>query len=342
MNINNDKILEKGTTEKENNEIKDIFETDKLEITYNEESGNKIVNGFLFQETIGRGAYSKVKKCTNIKTQKEFAVKIIKNYLLKKKKKAFDKTSEGSLLIHYMIEDAMNEIKTYKAIPKNHPNILSLYQILYDKEKDKTYLIMELAEPLITVNEETGIFTLNNKFDNNKYDEKLIKQWILDIALGIKFLHENNIAHCDIKSDNILLGKDGKCKLSDFGSSLRMNEPEDNILRTQGNIYFFPPELVEDKEKEKKSIDYQAVDIWAFGISIYTFIFKRLPFMPENRENIVELFKEISDVNFDFNKNGIKISKEMKELLGHILEKDPEKRFKANDIVNYPWLNQNN
>ena len=170
---------------------------------------------------------------------------------------------------------------------------------------------MELAEPLITVNEETGIFTLNNKFDNNKYDEKLIKQWILDIALGIKFLHENNIAHCDIKSDNILLGKDGKCKLSDFGSSLRMNEPEDNILRTQGNIYFFPPELVEDKEKEKKSIDYQAVDIWAFGISIYTYIFKRLPFMPENRENIVELFKEISDGNFDFNKNGIKISKEM-------------------------------
>ena len=37
---------------------------------------------------------------------------------------------------------------------------------------------MELAEPLVTINEETGIFTLNNKFDNNKYDEKLIKKWI--------------------------------------------------------------------------------------------------------------------------------------------------------------------
>ena len=64
--------------------------------------------------------------------------------------------------------------------------------------------------------------------------------------------------------------------------------------------------------------------------------------MPENRENIVELFKSISDGNFDFNKNGIEISKEMKELLGHILEKDPEKRFTANDIVNYPWLSQSN
>ena len=317
----------------EKNISKNIIETDKIEIIYDEESGHKIVNNFIFQGIIGLGAFSKIKRCT--------AVKVIKNYLLRKKKKAFDKTSSGSLLIHYMIEDAINEMKTYKAIPKEHPNILSLYQILNDNEKDKTYLIMELAEPLVTINEETGIFTLNNKFDNNKYDEKLIKKWILEIASGLKFLHENNIAHCDIKSDNILLGKDGKLKLSDFGSSLRMNEPEDNILRTQGNIYFFPPELVEDKEKEKKSIDYKAVDIWDLGISIYTYIFKCLPFMPENRENIVELFKAITESNFDFNKNGVTISEEMKKLLMHLFEKDPEKRFTADDIVNYPWLNQN-
>ena len=325
----------------EKNISKNIIETDKIEIIYDEESGHKIVNNFIFQEIIGRGAYSKVKRCIDKETKKELAVKVIKNYLLRKKKKAFDKTSSGSLLIHYMIEDAINEMKTYKAIPKEHPNILSLYQILNDNEKDKTYLIMELAEPLVTINEETGIFTLNNKFDNNKYDEKLIKKWILEIASGLKFLHENNIAHCDIKSDNILLGKDGKLKLSDFGSSLRMNEPEDNILRTQGNIYFFPPELVEDKEKEKKSIDYKAVDIWDLGISIYTYIFKCLPFMPENRENIVELFKAITESNFDFNKNGVTISEEMKKLLMHLFEKDPEKRFTADDIVNYPWLNQN-
>ena len=246
----------------EENITKKIIETDNLVIKYDEESGHKIVNEFMFQDTIGRGAYSKVKKCININTKKELAVKVIKNYLLKKKKKAFDKTSEGSLLIHYMIEDAINEIKTYKSLEQNHPNVLSLYQILNDKEKDKTYLIMELAEPLVTVNEETGVFTLNNKFNNDKYDEKLTKKWILDIASGLKFLHDNNIAHCDIKSDNILLGKDDKLKLSDFCSSLRMNEPEDNILLILGNIYFFPRELVEDKEKEKKNIDYKAVDIW--------------------------------------------------------------------------------
>ena len=242
-----------------------------------------------------------------------------------------------------MIEDALNEIKTYKAIPSEHPNILSLYQILNDKEKDKTYLIMELADKgsLVTLDENTGIFTLNKNYDNNKYDEKLIKKWILDIASGIKFLHDNNIAHCDIKSDNIVIGKDGRCKLADFGNSLRINEVEsDNILRTQGNIYFFPPELVDEKEKDKKNIDYKPVDIWMLGVSIYTCIYKRLPFVPEIRDNIIELFKEIGNANFDYKKNGITISDEMQKLLEHLLNKDPEKRFTANDIVNYPWLNE--
>ena len=323
-----------------------IIETDNAEISYDEKTGQKIVNEFLFQETLGKGAYSKVKKCLNTKTNQEFAVKIINNYLLRKKKKAFDKTNTGSLLIHYMIEDAINEIKTYKALPCEHPNILSLYQIINDKEKDKTYLIMELAEKgsIVTLDEKTGVFTLNKNYDNNKYDEKLIKSWILDIAKGIKFLHENNIAHCDIKSDNIVLGKDGHCKLADFGNSLRINEDEnENFLRTQGNIYFFPPELVEEKEKEKekKNIDYKPVDIWTLGVSIYTCIYKCLPFVPENRENIVELFKSISNANIDYNKNGVNISDDMKTLLQHLLEKDPEKRFTANDIVNYPWLNKN-
>ena len=287
----------------ENDNTKKIIETDSVEIKLDETSGNKIVNEFLFKETLGRGAYSKVKKCINTKTNQEFAVKILNNYLLRKKKKAFDKTNEGSLLIHYMIEDALNEIKTYKAFPSNHPNILSLYQIINDKEKDKTYLIMELAEQgsLVTLDEKTGVFTLNKNYDNNKYDEKLIKSWILDIASGIKFLHDNNIAHCDIKSDNILLGKDGKCKLADFGNSLRINEGDnDNFIRTQGNIYFFPPELVEEKEKEKKAIDYKPVDIWMLGVSIYTCIFKCLPFVPDVRDNVIELFQEISIANFDF------------------------------------------
>ena len=58
--------------EKEQKEnIKKIIEADKAEISYDETTGNKIVNEFLFQENLGRGAYSKVKKCINKKTNED-------------------------------------------------------------------------------------------------------------------------------------------------------------------------------------------------------------------------------------------------------------------------------
>ena len=318
----------------------EIFETDKVTVNYDKKTGNKIVNEFYFLDTIGRGAYSKVKKCINLNTREEFAVKILNKRLLRKKKKSYGKTKEGTLKINYMIDDALNEINIYKTFNEYSNNVIRLYQILNDNKKDKTYLIMELAQkgPLVTLNEKTGIFCINSNYNNNIYDEKLIKKWILDIAKGLKFLHENNVVHRDIKSDNILIDKNGVCKIADFGCSIKLkpNQP-DLFSKTEGNMYFFPPEFVDGKSK--KQFGYKPVDIWAFGVSIYTCIFKSLPFLPENRENVVELFKEIREAKFDFNKNGIKISKDMEILLGHILDKDPNKRFTAKDIVNYPWLN---
>jgi len=322
------------------NKIYEIIETDKVTINYDKKTGNKIVNEFYFLDTIGRGAYSKVKKCINLNTREEFAVKILNKRLLRKKKKSYGKTKEGTLKINYMIEDAINEINIYKSFPEGNDNVIRLYQILNDNKKDKTYLIMELAQkgPLVTLNEKTGVFCINKNYRDDIYDEKLMKKWILDIAKGLKFLHENNVVHRDIKSDNILIDKNGHCKIADFGCSIKLkNNQPDLFSKTEGNMYFFPPEFVDGKSK--KQFGYKPVDIWAFGVSMYTCIFKSLPFLPENRENVVELFKEIREAKFDYNKNGVKISKDMEILLGHILDKDPNKRFTAKDIVEYPWLN---
>ena len=338
-NLKDDTNINYGKSQISENKT-NIFETDKVTVTYDKKTGNKIVNDFYFLETIGRGAYSKVKKCVNLKTNEEFAVKILNKRLLRKKKKSYGKTKEGTLKINYMIEDALNEINIYKSIQGTNKNVLKLYQILNDNKKDKTYLIMELAEkgPLVTLNEKLGIFCINSNYRDDIYDENLIKTWIYDTANGLKFLHDNNIVHRDIKSDNILIDKNGHCKIADFGCSIKLKNGQPDIFtKTEGNMYFFSSEFVDGKNK--KQFGYKPVDIWALGISIYTCIFKSLPFLPENRENVVELFKEIREAKFDFNRNGIKISKEMETLLLHILEKDPQKRFTAKDIVEYPWLN---
>ena len=114
---------------------------------------------------------------------------------------------------------------------------------------------MELAQkgPLVTLKEKTEIFCINSNYNNNIYDEKLIKKWILDIAKGLKFLHENNVVHRDIKSDNILIDKNGVCKIADFGCSIKLkpNQPDFRKLR---EICIFSPKN-SSMEKAKNNSD---------------------------------------------------------------------------------------
>lgn len=102
----------------------------------------------------------------------------------------------------------------------------------------------------------------------------------------------NNIAHRDIKSDNIFINSDGKCKIGDLGMAIKI-ENKDSYTKTEGNLYFYPPEFCD--EKEDQSFSLKPVDIWAFGVTIYTCIFKKLPFVPNGTSNPLELFKIISE-----------------------------------------------
>ncbi len=68
-------------------------------------------------------------------------------------------------------------------------------------------------------------------------------------------------------------------------------EGEDKLSKTEGNLYFYPPECCQGKS------DYFAgkpVDIWAMGVTIYIVTFQKLPFLPNNLSNFLELFEVIS------------------------------------------------
>lgn len=174
------------------NTTQSIIETTTVLVSY-DENENKIVNEYFFKETIGKGAYSKVKRAMNLQTKKEYAVKILNVRLLKKKKKTVGTSSEGTIKINYMIEDAMNEIKLYKSLPAMNDNILKLYEILIDEKKEKIYLVMELAEwgTIVSLDENNGVFSINPHFES--YDEKIIKGFIIDISKGIQFCKMNTI-----------------------------------------------------------------------------------------------------------------------------------------------------
>ena len=120
-------------------DIENIKESEMIK-NYDEQ-GNKYYNEYKYVKTLGQGAYSKVKLVT--KNDEKFAMKIINKKELKKKK-IFKHDNDGNMIVTNLLKDALKEIAILKKL--NHPNIIKLYEILHNYEKEKIYLIMEYAE----------------------------------------------------------------------------------------------------------------------------------------------------------------------------------------------------
>jgi len=164
------------------------------------------------------------------------------------------------------------------------PRIVRCYGCFIGKEAG---LVVELME--------ISIHKRYIRQDGADLSWKTAYQICLDIALGLKFLHErkpNYFIHGDLKSDNILLDKDNRAKLSDFGSSKLKYEAQNNstqytiLGKNTGTANMLAPELVKEliisnnlvtglSDKAKTS---KESDIYSFGLVLIELTTRRVPF----------------------------------------------------------------
>jgi len=97
---------------------------------------------------------------------------------------------------------------------------------------------------------------------HKRYSENVVKCILWQVLKGIEVLHERNIIHRDIKSDNVLVSKTGEVKLSDFGFSCQLEQKKPRRTSVVGTVCWMAPELV----KSSSSGYDAAIDIWSFGI----------------------------------------------------------------------------
>ena len=312
--------------------------------------GNKYYNEYKFIKILGKGSYSKVKlvKKDNI----NYAMKIIDKKILKNKK-IFKQDKDGNIIVTNLLKDALKEIAILKKL--DHPNIIKLYEILHNHQKQKIYLILEYAEygDIINYDEEKEIFNINSHVEemynqrdlgynmgqsigNKKYyEEKDIRHFIKHILLGLDYLHKNGIIHHDIKPNNILLCKKKICKITDFNfSSILENLDEDNIgSNGESADNFKAPETIhlnDDSINEDKEYQGKPLDIWAFGVTLYIITYLKFPF--DTDKNVLELYRIIKEekVNFPIEPW---YSPKIKYLIKKCLEKDPQKRYTTDEIL---------
>ena len=140
-------------------------------------------------------------------------------------------------------KDAFNkltsEINLLSAI--RHPNIVKLYEVLKpnssDPPLDYYLMFMELC---------TGGDLLHFVRKRRKVPEKLAKQFMKQIISALGYLHHQNIAHRDIKLENILLDNLGQIKLCDLGISLALPKPpkEQMMFDSCGTPAYMAPEVI--------------------------------------------------------------------------------------------------
>lgn len=339
-------------------DIENIKESEMIK-NYDEQ-GNKYYNEYKYVKTLGQGAYSKVKLVT--KNDEKFAMKIINKKELKKKK-IFKHDNDGNMIVTNLLKDALKEIAILKKL--NHPNIIKLYEILHNYEKEKIYLIMEYAEygNIVDYDEDSGIFKINshisdiyNKIKDKEksfneikyYKEDDIRSFCKNIVLGLDYLHKNGIIHRDIKPNNILLCKKGICKITDFNfSSILDNLNVDDIGKDVDSAdNFKAPETIydinevdkedsndqknENKEKKEKTFKGKPLDIWALGVTLYIMAYLKFPF--DSDKSILDLYNKIKNEKVKFPRDPF-FTRKLKFLIEKCLEKDPENRKTTEEIL---------
>jgi serine/threonine protein kinase len=169
-----------------------------------------------------------------------------------------------------------------------------------------------------------NLFNAINKM--GKLPESLAKNIFRQLIETIKYIHSKNIVHRDIKPDNILLNLNNNIKLCDFGVS---KEIKKDILISDscGTPAFIAPEILLNKP-----YDPYIADIWSCGVVLYIMVSGFFPFTGINE---TQLHKSILSGKFPKPNS---ISKELMDIINKILELNPNKRIKLDEILNHPWM----
>ncbi|MAE86709.1 MAG: hypothetical protein CMB80_28500, partial [Flammeovirgaceae bacterium] len=157
------------------------------------------------------------------------------------------------------------------------------------------------------------------KSEGNRFDEEVIWSYFIQIALGVKYLHDNNIIHRDLKSSNLFIHRNTEkkeiIKIGDFGISKIIY---DNIKSCTviGTPLYMSPEVLNQRNYDKK------IDLWAMGCILFEMIELRPPF---TASTFYHLSKKIRLGRY--RTCGKRYSNNLTSLIPHLLETNTSARY---------------
>ncbi|KAM8967365.1 SNF-related serine/threonine-protein kinase [Pelodytes ibericus] len=259
----------------------------------------KIAGLYDLDKTLGRGHFAVVKLARHVFTGEKVAVKVI------------DKTKLDSLATGHLFQ----EVRCMKLV--QHPNIVRLYEVI--DTQTKLYLILELGDG-------GDMYDYIMKHEEG-LSEDLAKKYFAQIVHAISYCHKLHVVHRDLKPENVVFfEKQGLVKLTDFGFSNKF-QPGKKLTTSCGSLAYSAPEILLGDE-----YDAPAVDIWSLGVILFMLVCGTPPFQEANDSETLTM---IMDCKYTVPKH---VSKECKDLITRMLQRDPKRRASLEEIENHPWL----
>ncbi|XP_048873066.1 protein kinase C delta type-like isoform X2 [Brienomyrus brachyistius] len=246
------------------------------------------VENFIFHKVLGKGSFGKV-LLAELKGHSEyFAIKALK---------------KDVVLMDDDVECTMVE-KRVLAMAWDNPFLTHLYCSFQTKEH--LFFVMEY------LNGGDLMFHIQEK---GRFDLSRAMFYSAEIICGLQFLHSKGIIYRDLKLDNVMLDRDGHIKIADFGMCKENVFGENRATTFCGTPDYIAPEILLG-QKYSFSVDW-----WSFGVLMYEMLIGQSPFHGDDED---ELFESI---RMDTPLYPRWITKEAKDLLERLFERDPTRRL---------------
>ena len=193
----------------------------------------------------------------------------------------------------------------------SHPNIVSVYDVGDDDIEGIHFIVMELVE---------GI-TLKRFIERKgRLDVKEAIGIGVQIAQGMEAAHANHIIHRDIKPQTIIISRDGKVKVADFG--IAKAATSDTVTQNAiGSVHYLSPEQARGGYSDERS------DIYSLGVTLYEMLSGHVPFAGDNSVSVALLHiqgeaRPLHEINPD-------IPRGLDMIVQKCMQKKPERRYNS-------------